>query len=381
MNIGRRVQRQTTVPDGPAITATLRDAMSRSDVVIVTGGIGPTSDDISREAVAEVLNEPLLEDANSLAAIQAFFSKRDRPMAEENKKQALCPKGAEMLPNPNGTAPGIHSPASLSGDMQCAIFLLPGPPGEMKPMFLDEVVHRLQIKNNKATSRTLRFTGIGESDFHAKLNAPFSKIADLEVGYCARPGEVDLRLIGSLTSVEKAAKLANKAFSAECFSTSEESLEAAVVKSLIASDKKLTTVESCTGGRIANRITDVSGASSVFTHGYVTYSNDAKHEMLGVRQHLLDTYGAVSEPVAIAMAECALAKSSADIAVAVTGIAGPTGGSQEKPVGTVWLAIATAEKSIATHEYYPRGRETFKQLVSQKALDLVRRTMAPPAQS
>lgn len=155
----------------------------------------------------------------------------------------------------------------------------------------------------------------------------------------------------------------------------KESLEEVVVKLLIESGQKLTTVESCTGGRIASRITDVSGASSVFTHGYVTYSNEAKHEMLGVSQHLLDTYGAVSEPVAIAMAECALKKSSADIAVSVTGIAGPTGGSDEKPVGTVWLAIATAEKSTATHAFYPRGRETFKQLVSQKALDLVRQRL------
>ncbi len=375
MNIGLRVQRQTTVPDGPAITTALRDAMSRSDVVIVTGGIGPTSDDICREAAAEVLNAPLIEDAAALKAIEAYFEKLNRPMADDNKKQALKPKGSETLPNPNGTAPGIYASADLSGEHPCALFLLPGPPGEMQPMLKNEVIPRLRAPNRNSVTQTLRFTGIGESDFHAKLNDPFAKIPSLEIGYCARPGEVDLRLIGNPASVKEAATLAQTTFSAQCFSTSEESLEEVVVKLLTASGKKLTTVESCTGGRIANRITNVSGASGVFTHGYVTYSNEAKHEMLGVSQQLLDTLGAVSKPVAIMMAERAWAVSHADIAVAVTGIAGPTGGSEDKPVGTVWLAIATAEKSLATKALYPHGRETFKQLVSQKALDLVRQSL------
>ena len=320
MNIGLRVQRQTTVPDGPAIIEALRDAMSRSDVVIVTGGIGPTSDDICREAAAEVLGVELVEDAEALKAIEAYFEKIDRPMADNNKKQALKPEGAEMLPNPNGTAPGLYASANLSGKKTCALFLLPGPPGEMQPMFQSEVIPRLRAPKNNSITQTLRFTGIGESDFHAKLNDPFAKISSLEVGYCARPGEVDLRLIGDPASVKEAATLAQTIFPAECFSRSEESLEEVVVKLLTASGKKLTTAESCTGGRIANRITDVSGASAVFTHGYVTYSNEAKHEMLGVSQQLLDTYGAVSEPVALMMAERALAVSHADIAVAVTGI-------------------------------------------------------------
>jgi len=375
LKCGHRVQRQTTVPDGPAITDTLREAMSRSDLVIVTGGIGPTSDDICREAAAEVLGLPLIEDPQALESIAAYFEKLDRPMADDNKKQALKPEGAELLPNSHGTAPGVYCPETLNNDFACALILLPGPPGEMHPMFQNQVIPRLPIPSNAPSIRTLRFTGIGESDFHAKLDSVFSKIDQLEVGYCARLGEVDLRVIGSAASINEASALALLVFSPHCFSDEEESLEAVVVRLLTHSFKKLTLAESCTGGRIANRITDTPGASAVFTHGYITYANEAKHEMLGVSEKLLAKHGAVSQPVALAMAEGALKNSGADIALSVTGIAGPSGGSDAKPVGTVWLGLATPDGSTSTHAFYPRGRETFKQLVSQKALDLIRKKL------
>jgi len=378
MKIGLRVQRQTTVPDGATITDALRESMSRCDVVLVTGGIGPTSDDISREAAAEVLGVPLIKDADSLQTIATFFTRLNRPMAEDNKKQALYPEGGEMLPNPNGTAPGVYTPAQLASTDHCAIFLLPGPPGEMQPMFLEQVIPRLSRLSppRQQNIATLRFTGIGESDFHTALDAPFSKLPDLEVGYCARPGEVDLRLIGSAESIQIARELAQTTFSQECFSTSEESLEEVVVKMLTQGGHHLALAESCTGGRIASRITDVSGASAVFTHGFVTYANEAKQAMLGVSAHLLETHGAVSEEVAIAMAHGARERSGADIAASVTGIAGPTGGTEQKPVGTVWIGISTAEKTEAIKAFYPRGRETFKQLVSQKTLDMIRIRLA-----
>ena len=219
---------------------------------------------------------------------------------------------------------------------------------------------------------TLKFTGIGESDFHASLDSQFAKIPNLEIGYCARPGEVDLRLIGSSKSIQQASELAQQTFPQECFSVSDESLEEVVVKRLTQLGYRLALAESCTGGRISSRITDVSGASAVFTHGFVTYANEAKQEMLGVPKELLDTHGAVSQEVAIAMARGARERAEADIAASVTGIAGPTGGSEEKPVGTVWIGISTAEKTEAIMAFYPRGRETFKQLVSQKALDMIR---------
>ncbi|MBT8037967.1 MAG: competence/damage-inducible protein A [Verrucomicrobiae bacterium] len=375
---GFRVQRQTTVPDGPAIMEALAEAMTRSDVVIVSGGIGPTSDDISREAAAEVLGVDLIEDEAAMRSIEAFFARRKRPMAEENRKQALNPVGADVLANPNGTAPGVYTPPRLSGDYFCALFLLPGPPGEMKPMFHAEVTPRLCALadvSREHKMQTLRFTGIGESDFHTQLDEKLLAIPELEVGYCARPSEVDLRLIGSRENIQKAISYTLATFPTHCFSTKGESLEAVVVNLLTTQGKLLTLAESCTGGRIASRITDVSGASAVFTHGFVTYANAAKRDLLGVSDDLLESHGAVSEEVAIAMAEGALKHSNANIAVSVTGIAGPTGGTQEKPVGTVWIGLATAEHSFAIHKIHAHGREIFKQSTSQNALDLIRREL------
>ena len=376
--LGMRVQRQTTVPDGDAISQAMSEAMQRSDAVIITGGLGPTSDDLTREATAEVLGVELITDEAALPSIESFFAERDRVMPEDNKKQALNPVGADILPNPHGTAPGIYSPPRMSGDRLCALFLLPGPPSEMRPMFQDEVAPRLRSlagARDDHHAQLLRFTGIGESDFHGKLDQALAAIPGLEIGYCARPCELDLRLIGPMSSIIAASELAVSAFPEECFSHTGESLEQVVVRLLLEQGKKLSIAESCTGGRIANRITDIPGASDIFTHGFVTYSNQAKEQLLGVNQITLSTHGAVSKEVAIAMAEGALARSRADIAVSVTGIAGPTGGSEYKPVGTVWIGLATPSHRMAINKLHPQGREFFKQASSQQALDLIRRTL------
>ena len=248
----------------------------------------------------------------------------------------------------------------------------------MRPMFQDEVAPRLRSlagANDDHHAQLLRFTGVGESDFHGKLDQALAAIPDLEIGYCARPCEVDLRLIGPMSSIMQASELAVSTFPDECFSHTGESLEQVVVRLLLEQGKKLSIAESCTGGRIANRITDVPGASDVFTHGFVTYSNQAKEQLLGVNKITLSTHGAVSKEVAIAMAEGALARSRADIAVSVTGIAGPTGGSEYKPVGTVWIGLATPSHRMAIKKIHPQGREHFKQASSQQALDLIRRTL------
>ena len=379
LGLGMRVQRQVTVPDGDAIITALEEAMSRSDAVIVTGGIGPTSDDISREAAAQVLGVDLIYDEAALRSLEAFFEALGKPMAEANKKQALNPVGADILPNPHGTAPGIYAPPRMSGDRLCALFLLPGPPHEMKPMFREEVMPRLRSLAGVEADyqmELLRFTGIGESDFHAEIDAELEKIDGLEVGYCARPSEVDLRLIGSQSAISQGKDIALATFSEQCFSVDGEDLEAVVVRLLTEQGKKLALAESCTGGRISSRITDVSGSSAVFTHGFTTYANEAKMEMLDVPSELLESYGAVSEEVAIAMAEGALKNSGADIAASVTGIAGPTGGTEEKPVGTVWIGIATQEKSYAVQRCYKRGRELFKQMTSQMTLNLIRKSLS-----
>ncbi|WP_309489729.1 competence/damage-inducible protein A [Oceaniferula flava] len=378
LGLGLRVQRQTTVPDGEAIITALGEAMERSDAVIITGGLGPTSDDISREAAAEVLGVDLITDEAALRSLEAFFASRGRPMAESNKKQALNPVGADILPNPNGTAPGIYAPPRMSGDRLCALFLLPGPPNELRPMFRAEVLPRLRALagvSGDYQMQVLRCTGVGESDFHQDLDVQLNAIEGLEIGYCARPAEVDLRLIGKAEAVRKAASIAQAAFPEQCFSACDENLEQVLVRLLSEQGKKLALAESCTGGRIASRVTDVSGASQVFTHGFVTYANEAKVEMLGVPADVIERHGAVSEEVAIAMAEGALKSSGADIAASVTGIAGPTGGTEDKPVGTVWIGIAIAGKSYAVHRCHNRGREVFKQVVSQTVLDFLRREL------
>jgi len=377
--LGLRVVRQTCVPDGEAIREALEEALGRADAVMVTGGLGPTSDDLTREITAEVLGLDLVQDDAALASLEAFFAIRQRPMASDNLKQVLIPRGALALPNANGTAPGVYIAAGLAGHPHAAVFLLPGPPRELHPMFLAEVAPRLRSLSGVAAPPELlemKFTGIGESDFHQALDDHLAAIPGLEFGYCAHIGEVDLRLIGSEAAIQQARALAIERFAPQLVSEDGSSLEQTVVRLLSERGWTLATAESCSGGLIASRITDVAGASAVFTHGFVTYSNASKRELLGVAAESLDTHGAVSEPVARQMAEGALAASGADIAVAVTGIAGPSGGSADKPVGTAWLAVA--QRGGATHAwrvFQPRNRLDFKLGVSQAALDGLRHSL------
>jgi nicotinamide-nucleotide amidase len=376
-NLGLRITRQTTVPDGDAIREILEEATGRADAVIVTGGLGPTSDDLTREITAEVLGLELMMDEAALQGLENFYLLRGRTMAEANRKQAQCPVGADLLPNPNGTAPGIYVPPRINGRSSCAVFLLPGPPREMYPMFHGEVAPRLRALAGVETFRealVLKFTGIGESDFHQGIDARLAEVPGLEYGYCAHIGEVDLRLIGDLEAMERGRKIALDSFQEFLISDDGSSMEATVVRLLKSRGLRLATAESCTGGLIANRITNVAGASGVFTHGFVTYANEAKTGMLGVPAQDIALHGAVSETVAIQMAEGALRVSGADVAVSVTGIAGPSGGSEEKPVGTAWLAVARrggAPKAFRV--FHPRGRKDFKLAVSQAALDAVRK--------
>jgi nicotinamide-nucleotide amidase len=377
--LGLRIARQTTVPDGDAIRDVLQEALGRADAVIVTGGLGPTSDDLTREITAEVLGLELITDEAALRSLEGFFALRGKPMVDANLKQALCPVGADILPNANGTAPGIYVPPRLNGRSNCAVFLLPGPPRELYPMYHAEVVPRLRALagvEQLHQALVLKFTGIGESDFHQGIDARLAEVTGLEYGYCAHIGEVDLRLIGDEAALEEGREIALERFGSYLISDDESSLEATVVRLLKARGMSFATAESCTGGLIANRITNVPGASGVFTHGFVTYANAAKTGMLGVSARDIETHGAVSGIVARTMAEGALEKSGADIAVSVTGIAGPGGGSEEKPVGTAWIAVAVrGAPTEAFSVFHPRNRKDFKLAVSQAALEAVRRRL------
>ncbi len=377
--LGLRIARQTTVPDGVAIRDTLQEVIGRADAVIVTGGLGPTSDDLTREITAEVLGLELITDEAALRSLEGFFALRGKPMVDANLKQALCPVGADILPNPNGTAPGIYVPPRLNGRSNCAVFLLPGPPRELYPMYHAEVVPRLRALAGVEEiyqAQVLKFTGIGESDFHDGIDARLAAVSGLEYGYCAHIGEVDLRLIGDAAALEKGREIALARFEKFLISDDESSLEKTVVRLLKEHEMTIATAESCTGGLIANRITDVPGASEVFTHGFVTYANEAKSGVLGVSEQDIETHGAVSEVVARAMADGALQKSGASISVSVTGIAGPGGGSEEKPMGTAWIAVAMrGGPTEAFCVFHPRNRKDFKLAVSQAALEAVRRRM------
>ena len=374
---GITVARQVCVPDGPPIREALAAALDRADLVFTTGGLGPTTDDLTREAGAELLGLPLQPDEEILSGIRERFARRGLPMADRVARQAMVPVGTEVLPNPNGTAPGLYFPPGVLGSRRARhLFLLPGPPRELRPMVQDYVLPKLRAilpASSMRERRIYRLTGIGESQVEERIGQRLEERGDLEVGYCARPSEVDFRLIGPpgpLAQVEPDIR----AILGEWIYSEGESLEAAIVRLLAEKHLTLATAESCTGGSLAGRITNVAGASDVFLAGYVTYANEAKENTLGVPSDLLAAHGAVSEPVAAAMAEGARRVSGAKFALSTTGIAGPGGGTESKPVGTVYLGLASeGHPTVVRRCYFPLDRVTFKHMTSSAALDLLRR--------
>lgn len=374
---GITVARQVCVPDGPPIREALAAALDRADVVFTTGGLGPTTDDITREAAAELLGLPLLPDEEILSGIRERFARRGLAMAERVARQAMVPVGAEVLPNPNGTAPGLYFPPAVLGSRRARhLFLLPGPPRELRPMVQDYVLpklHAILPASSMRERRIYRLTGIGESQVEERIGQKLEERGDLEVGYCARPSEVDFRLIGPAGPLDQV-EPEIRAVLGEWIYSEGESLEAAIVRLLADKHLTLATAESCTGGSLAGRITNVPGASEVFLAGYVTYANEAKENTLGVPSDLLAAHGAVSEPVAAAMAEGARRVSGAKFALSTTGIAGPGGGTESKPVGTVYLGLASeGHPTVVRRCYFPLDRVTFKHMTSSAALDLLRR--------
>ena len=379
--LGLMVARQTIVSDGPVIKDAIAEAAARSDVVLVSGGLGPTNDDLTRESAAEILGLPLVQDPGITAHLEAFFAKRNRVMVASNLRQAMVPAGALVLDNPWGTAPGLYFPAELSHacGWNAHIFLLPGPPRELKPMMENLVEPRLRELLPDGASRRvlyLKITGVGESDIVEKVEKKLEAVPGLTLGYCIRQGDVDVRLSGQSEPVEIGAAIVREHLGPCIVSEDRRMIEEVLVQTLADRGQWLATAESCTGGFMASRITDVSGASRVFGHGFVTYANEAKQRHLGVSAQLLEQHGAVSEPVAAAMAEGVLAVSGADHALAITGIAGPTGGSEDKPVGTVFIGLASKGSSTVVRRfYYPGSRDRFKLLSSQAALEMLRRRL------
>lgn len=381
--LGLRISRQLTIPDGAVIGEAVLETVGRADIVMVTGGLGPTSDDITRELIAALLGLTLELNAGVEESIRQLLWNRKREMSEAARRQAMVPAGAVVLENSWGTAPGLYLPPgpveAAGGALSPHIILLPGPPRELRPMVRERVVPLLHgICSGKTVIRGMknfRLANMGETQVAAAVEDSILSLGEVELGYCARAGEVVVRVLGTPEQLAASETIISAAFPSHYFTALDHPLEYVVVDLLSRMGLTVATAESCTGGLIAHRITNVPGSSAVFPRGLVTYANEAKTELLGVPEEMLAEHGAVSAEVCAAMATGCLLNAKTDHALAVTGIAGPGGGSAEKPVGTVFVGLASkgAEAPVVESFHWNVDRETFKQLVSQVALDLLRR--------
>lgn len=377
--LGLRIAEQRTVPDGTAIRDALSDVIPRADIVFVTGGLGPTTDDITRDITADLLGLELIRNDEVMTSITQRLSERRIKITDRILRQADVPSGSQVLPNDHGSAPGLFLPSQKNVSRPSPhIFLLPGPPRELQPMFRDYVLPLLRslLKPQTIERRLYKLANTGESIVEEAVGKKILAIPGVELGYCARPGEVDLRIVGDPDAVGHAHTIIMQALGPSIFSSEDETLEEVIVKSLARRHETVSVAESCTGGWLANRITNVPGASDVFLAGYVPYANDAKIDLLNVATALLEQHGAVSSEVAQAMAEGARARAKSTHALATTGVAGPGGGSVDKPVGTVFVALATANTAtVVKRLFFPTDRETFKEMVAQAAFDLLRKKL------
>ncbi len=377
--LGLRIARQMAVPDGAVIGEVLGESFPRSEVLLVTGGLGPTSDDITREVMAEMLGLELEFEKSIMDEIEERFHRFGREPGENNRRQAMVPRGSIVMSNPNGTAPGLYFPAGL-GKGSPHVFLLPGPPREMKPMFETEVLPVLRAilrtGGEPPQWRNYWFYGVGESALAEMLDLGLEGIEGLEVGYCLKDSGVIVRCIGGPAALAAADGPIRAAMPENLASDDGRSLEEVIVALLSEKGETVATAESCTGGFLANLFTNVPGASEVFGFGHVTYANAAKVALLGVPAALIESHGAVSAEVAAAMAEGCLRASGADHALSVTGIAGPGGGSEEKPVGTVHFGLASRGQPVRTLMHRIQSdRLTFKERAARLSLDLLRRRL------
>jgi competence/damage-inducible protein CinA-like protein len=376
--LGVGVYRHTTVGDNRVrIVGALGEAASRADLVITTGGLGPTSDDLTNECLAAVAGREMVEYPEARAHVDEMFRRFGRTPTANNYKQALFPKGARLIPNPLGTAMG----ALLEAD-GTLFATLPGVPSEMRGMFEETLEPLIRERSDGSIiSKTLWFAGIGESALAEKVQE-FLDATDPTVAPLAGQGKVRLRITTRAATQEEAEekiapveKVILSRLGDYYFGEDEETLESAVGRLLAAQSSTLALAESCTGGLLAKRLTDMPGSSAYFKEGLVTYSNESKERLLGVPQEMLAEHGAVSEPVARKMAEGARRLAGTDYGLSVTGIAGPDGGTEEKPVGLVFVGLSDAEETFAERldlSAWARSRDAIRERSANRAFDLLR---------
>jgi len=368
--------------DREHLRAQVRLSLSRCDVVILTGGLGPTSDDVTREAVADAMGLELQEDRQLVTALEERFRARGIRMAAINLRQAQVPRGAVVLKNDRGTAPGLWIDA---GDRVAV--LLPGPPRELQPIVDEQILPRLRTRTSgrQVRRRVIKVTGRAESAVEEVAQPIYAPLADGEMpiatSILAAPGQIELHLsaagedIAALdNALEAGVNRLAEALVPSVFSVDGRSLEEVVGAMLLARGQHIAVAESCTGGLVLGKLTEVPGSSGWVLGGVVAYDNDVKIRQLGVPGALLAEHGAVSEPVALAMAAGVRERLGAGVGVAITGIAGPTGGSDAKPVGTVVIAVSATETVVRTHRFLG-DRRMVRQFSVAAALDLVRRTL------
>jgi nicotinamide-nucleotide amidase len=376
--LGVSMYRHTTVGDNnDRIIGALRDAASRADLVVTTGGLGPTSDDLTNACLGMLTGRPMVEYPEARRHIDEKFAKFGREPTPSNYKQALFPEGTELIPNPLGTAPGAL--VEWEGTLFAT---LPGVPSEMKRMFEETLEPLIRERSDGSiVSKTLHFAGIGESALAEKVQ-DFLDASDPTVAPLAGQGRVRLRITTRAATEEEAhgkirpveEEILDR-LGEYFFGEDEETLESSVGRLLADRDATVALAESCTGGLISKRLTDIAGSSAYFVEGFVTYSNASKERLLGVPKEVLAEHGAVSEPVARAMAECVRKISGADYGLSVTGVAGPGGGTEEKPVGLVYVGVADAEGATAEKldlTAWARSRSSIRERSANRALDLLR---------
>lgn len=378
--LGIEVKLKTIVgDDGARLEGAIRDALKRSRVVITTGGLGPTEDDVTRKAAARALGRRLILDDRVLEAIRERFNRLGREMPEINARQAMVIEGAEVLPNPHGTAPGLY--VEHEGR---SVVLLPGPPREMQPMFETYVKPKLEAKagNTCVVRRILRVVGLGESAVDERIAPVYTRYKNPTTTILFNRAEVEIHLTAR-AATEREAELLLDGLAGQLeerlgdaiFAFRGETMEEVVGLKLAVGGYTLAVAESCTGGLIAQRLTDVPGASAYFIEGVVAYSNEAKIRTLDVPRELIERCGAVSAPVAEAMAEGVRRRAGTDFGLAVTGIAGPSGGTGDKPVGLVFVALADDAHTEHRRLMLTGDRQLIRWRASQAALDLLRRRL------
>lgn len=383
--LGIEVLRKTVVGDQFGdLRDTFQEAMERAELIIATGGLGPTEDDLTREAVADLLSRKLAPNADVIRHIEARLRLFGRTMSEKNARQAMVPEGATVLENAKGTAPGLWLEARGR-----IVILLPGPPQELKGIFAAQVEPRLarHAAGVRLYARELRVAGMGESDVDQRIAPIYTRRTDVQTTILTAPGEIQIHLRTWSTDAASAERTLQQlqesivlALGESIFTVNGESMEEVVARELTLNQATIATAESCTGGLLAERLTRIPGSSTYFLGGVVSYSNALKSAWLDVPSEIIESRGAVSAEVAMALAAGIRRRTGAMLGIGITGIAGPGGGSPEKPVGTVHVALAGPAGNKERGLFFPGDRERIRWMAAQAALDLVRRHFLYAAQ-